>query len=82
MASKVDQLLDQLQSLSTDEMHRLRQAIDEQLAQSRTAVAPNGRQRLEALNQLRKDLAALPVRNPEDGFSNRDHDKLVYGGDR
>jgi hypothetical protein len=31
-------------------------------------------------NQLLRELAALPVRNPDDGFSNRDHDHQLYGG--
>jgi hypothetical protein len=35
--------------------------------------------RRAALNQLRKELAALPVANPRDGFSGRDHDQLLYG---
>lgn len=32
-----------------------------------------------ALERLRQDLAALPVENPVDGFSNRQHDQLLYG---
>jgi hypothetical protein len=31
------------------------------------------------LERLRRELAALPVRNPSDGFSNRDHDRPLYG---
>lgn len=34
----------------------------------------------ETLRRLRRELAALPVANPADGFSNRDHDRLLYGG--
>lgn len=33
----------------------------------------------EAMEILRQKLAALPVRNSADGFSNRDHDKIIYG---
>ena len=33
----------------------------------------------ENLERLQKELAALPVMNPADGFSNRDHDDLLYG---
>ncbi|MGH7202125.1 MAG: hypothetical protein ACREJB_16085 [Planctomycetaceae bacterium] len=36
--------------------------------------------RQRALQQLRKDMAKLPVESPVDGFSNRDHDQLLYGG--
>jgi hypothetical protein len=32
-----------------------------------------------ALQRLRQELAALPVQNPADGFSNRQHDQLLYG---
>jgi hypothetical protein len=32
-----------------------------------------------ALQRLRGELAALPVVNPADGFSNRQHDQLLYG---
>ena len=33
----------------------------------------------DALRRLRQELAALPVHNPADGFSNRQHDQLLYG---
>ncbi|MCY3021092.1 MAG: hypothetical protein NTW87_18920 [Planctomycetota bacterium] len=42
--------------------------------------APSAARQREALRELRRELAALPVHNPEDGFSNRDHDKVLYGG--
>lgn len=32
-----------------------------------------------ALDELRREMAALPVSNPTDGLSNRDHDRLLYG---
>ena len=28
---------------------------------------------------LRQEMAALPIGNPADGISNRDHDALLYG---
>ena len=31
------------------------------------------------LDRLRRELARLPVRNPADGVSNRDHDRELYG---
>ena len=33
----------------------------------------------ENLERLKEELAALPVMNPADGFSNRNHDDLLYG---
>ena len=30
------------------------------------------------LRRLRRELAALPVHNPDDGFSSRDHDNELY----
>ena len=39
---------------------------------------PNNPQQA-ALQRLRCELATLPVRNPTDGFSNRQHDDLLYG---
>jgi hypothetical protein len=31
------------------------------------------------LERLRQELAAMPVYNPGNGFSNRDHDTVLYG---
>ena len=36
-------------------------------------------QQRDALCRLRQELAVLPVHNPVDGFSNRQHDQLLYG---
>jgi hypothetical protein len=36
-------------------------------------------QHRDALHRLRQELAVLPVHNPVDGFSNRQHDQLLYG---
>lgn len=38
------------------------------------------RERLENLRRLRRELADLPVQNPHDGVSRRDHDDEPYGG--
>ncbi len=43
------------------------------------AAGTDPRQRKTNLERLRRELAALPARNPSDGFSNRDHDSLLYG---
>jgi hypothetical protein len=37
------------------------------------------RQRRENLGRLRTGLAALPVAEPPDGLTNRDHDRILYG---
>lgn len=81
MATEIDKLLREVQSLSPDDMRRLRRVIDERLARSEPPVSGHGSAQLQALDQLRKELAALPVQNPPDGLSNRDHDRLLYGGD-
>jgi hypothetical protein len=56
-------------------------ALIERLARSLQATPPQvspDQQRI-ALHSLRRELAALPVVNPADGFSNRQHDSLLYG---
>jgi hypothetical protein len=81
MAAEIDKMLAELPSLSPDEMLRLREAIDRRMAQFPSKSAASGSQQLQALNHLRQELSALPVHNPNDGLSNRDHDRIVYGGD-
>lgn len=56
-------------------------ALIEQLARSlRGGVLPPspGHQR-DALHRLQQELTLLPVSTPTDGWSNRDHDQLLYG---
>jgi hypothetical protein len=36
-------------------------------------------QQRDALRRLRQELKGLPVCNPADGFTNREHDQLLYG---
>jgi hypothetical protein len=81
MAAEIDELLSELPSLSPEEMLRLRQAIDRQVVRSPSTAAANGSLPLDALNRLRQQLCALPVHNPADRLSNRDHDRIVYGDD-
>ena len=57
-------------------------ALIERLAHSlRESAVVNGlpAQQRTALQRLRRDLASLPICNPADGVSNRDHDRLLYG---
>jgi hypothetical protein len=53
----------------------------EHLARSlrETSTRTTSTQQRDALRRLRQELAALPVHNPVDGFSNRQHDQLLYG---
>ena len=68
-------------------LHRLtpgeKLALIERLAHSLQAPIAGDQvsavQQREALRRLRHAPATLPVHNPEDGFSNRDHDRLLYG---
>lgn len=34
------------------------------------------------LRNLIAELAALPIQNPSDGFSNVDHDRAIYGAEK
>ena len=56
-------------------------SLIERLARSLRAEASiqSSEQRHQALNRFRQELATLPVVNPSDGFSNREHDNLLYG---
>ena len=39
----------------------------------------SNRRRTEAIRSLHRQLVKLPVQNPDDGHSNREHDKQIYG---
>jgi len=39
----------------------------------------NAQEKKSALDSLRRELEVLAVANPDDGLSNRDHDRLIYG---
>ena len=40
---------------------------------------PQGDTQLSALRELVREFESLPLESPDDGFSVRDHDKLLYG---
>jgi hypothetical protein len=76
----------------TSDWGLLQQAIDhlspseklyliEEVARSlRTpAVATDSGAQKAKMDRLRAEMAALPVRNPADGFTNRQHDRVLYG---
>jgi hypothetical protein len=81
MAEGIWETIDEtLEKLSTKEKLEL----IERLARSvRITSAPrSAEQQRESLDQLRRQMANLPVVNPADGFSGRDHDQLLYGEGR
>jgi len=79
MATDIDRLLSELRSLSIDEMHLARKTIDDALSK---AQATDAHRQRDALNKLRERMKKLPVHNPDDGLSNRDHDQILYGTDQ
>jgi hypothetical protein len=72
-----DTAVQTLERLTTQE----KLALLERLARSLQGVTPgiSPAQQQAALQRLRQELAALQVMNPADGFSNRQHDQLLYG---
>ena len=66
-----------IDAMSEREKVELLNRVSHALGQAEDAA----HQQKQALNRLRAELALLPNRNPADGFSNRDHDKIIYGGD-
>lgn len=57
--------------------HSLRQRDESPAKPPRTDAAQPGKRKI--FDDLRRKLAALQVANPDDGLSNRDHDRLLYG---
>ena len=75
----IDKLLEEVRSLSTGDLLRLRHAIDAKLTGSHRTSPANSSERLQSLSRLRSQLVSLPIHNPADGLSNRDCDQLLYG---
>lgn len=74
-----------MESLLSRMNRREKQRLYRRLARMFRPVARSGRGatgRLVALRELCARMAALPVRNPCDGLSNRDHDRILYYGGR
>jgi hypothetical protein len=68
MATDIDRLLEELRSLSTNDMHRLRQAIDKQLEETQTTVATNGSERIQARAGFAKNWRRFRFTIPQTGF--------------
>jgi hypothetical protein len=63
--------------LDRQEKLRLIEVLARSLQQAETGPTPA--QRRANLEWLRQELEALPIGNPDDGRSNRNHDTLLYG---
>jgi hypothetical protein len=74
-----DIIIQTLDRLTTGEklvlIERLARSLQELTAEDQVSPV----QQREALQRLRREISSLPVHNPNDGFSNRDHDRLLYG---
>jgi len=77
----LDRLIKDLEGLSIEERRELYRALRDDLAANGAAETTRERTtgQREALQALHADLIRLPVANPSDGFSNRDHDQALYG---
>ena len=73
----LDTIEDTLERLTPAEKLTLIERLARSLRGTPSVASPE--QQHEALRRLRRELAALPVINPADGFSNRQHDQLLYG---
>ena len=59
--------------------HEMVVRVEEALRSFRQAVGHAGPEdRIANLKRLLRELDALPVQNPDDGFSSRDHDDELY----
>ncbi len=66
--------------MTADEKQRLLTTVVRTLAAERAAAALAGKE--QTLQALLVEMSQLPVARPDDGFSNRGHDLLIYGGRR
>jgi hypothetical protein len=81
MANSIWESIDQtLEKLTAHQKLKLIERLARSLG---TSPAPQTiEQKREALDRLGSEMACLPVANPADGFSGRDHDQLLYGEGR
>jgi len=70
-------LVHTLDRLTAQEKLALIEHLARSLQTASAGISPN--QQRAALQRLKVELAALPVVNPSDGFSNRQHDQHLYG---
>ena len=65
--------------LVTEALRQLRERAEQANGKTSRDETPQGNAQLVALQELVRELASLPIESPEDDFSVRDHDKLLYG---
>jgi hypothetical protein len=75
-----DSLVQTLEQLTRREKLALIERLARSLQEPATEDQVIADQQRQALQRLQHVLTSLPVHNPDDGFSNRDHDRLLYGG--
>jgi hypothetical protein len=75
-----DSLVQTLDQLTPREKLALIERLAHSLQEPATEDQVIADQQRQALQRLQQALTSLPVHNPDDGLSNRDHDRLLYGG--
>jgi hypothetical protein len=73
---KNDHLRNIIAKMSTKERLELIEELAHSLRKRREA--PEGEELRENVRKLMEKIEALPIGNPDDGFSSKDHDKVIY----
>lgn len=77
MTAEMQSILQSLDHLtSADKLLLIEEAARSLRSQ---AAQPDPAGQSAALRRLLADMAALPLEGPDDDFSNRDHDRVLYG---
>jgi len=76
-ATRWNRVRETVEHLTPAQKLRLIEELARSLHASTAEAKPADHQ--TSLERLRRELAGLPVHNPADGFSNRDHDHELYG---
>jgi hypothetical protein len=79
--TRLERILRDLESLSIEEKRQIFRLLGSALGANGAAETAPTRapQQREALLALHAEVVRLPVTNPSDGLSNRDHDQILYG---
>ncbi|WP_156427691.1 hypothetical protein [Thiohalocapsa sp. ML1] len=78
----IAEIEDAVRRLPTAERVRLIEVIARSLRDPEPEPSQKVNPNRTALEHLLDEMASLPSRSPVDGFSNRDHDRVLYGEDR
>jgi hypothetical protein len=70
-----EELLKELRLSSTEEQKQ----VFEFLTALYTSRPADGTDQQTAISRLQREMAGLPVANPDDGVRARDHDRVLYG---